>query len=167
MQEMMSHHLNDKRLGEYSMMYDRDDESICSSLDGKDMTSDDERHLYNGQPAAQQITRFNECNKVNRYCRFSNFVQGSFDSSNNQTNLNNNSNSNRFYSNNSDSSFLKMRCKQTLIMASDILSSNKQVRWADDLVDVHTFSTPRIRGWELLRRKLIKTIDAIKQDIEF
>ena len=44
----------------------------------------------------------------------------------------------------------------------------KQVRWADALVDVHTFMSPRSHVlWKRLRKKMVKAAVAIKQDIEF
>jgi len=43
----------------------------------------------------------------------------------------------------------------------------KQVQWAKDLVFVHTYQVPRATGWTVLRTKLRRAIEAIKDDIEF
>ena len=137
--------LSDKR---GYIMFDTDDDSVCSSLDGKE-SIDEDRHFV----PSRQILRWNDWEKIHRYCKFSNTINSEYQV-NRSCPI-------------SNRSYFKMRCKNTLMMASDILSNSKQVRWADDLVDVHTYSTPRIRGWELLRKKVLKTIDAIKHDIDF
>ena len=48
------------------------------------------------------------------------------------------------------------------------LSHMKQVRWADALVDVHTYISPRSHVlWKKLRKKVAKAAESLKQDIEF
>ena len=46
----------------------------------------------------------------------------------------------------------------------------RSVSWADDLVNVHTYTKPRQKrqsGWQLLKRKMSQVMQAIKEDIEF
>lgn len=46
----------------------------------------------------------------------------------------------------------------------------RSVSWADDLVNVHTYTKPKQRrqsGWQILRRKMSQVMKAIKEDIDF
>ena len=46
----------------------------------------------------------------------------------------------------------------------------RSVSWADDLVNVHTYTKPkqvRQSGWQILRKKMSQVMKAIKEDIDF
>eukprot|EP00794_Sanderia_malayensis_P018150 gene18150-19961_t len=52
----------------------------------------------------------------------------------------------------------------------EVSRPRRSVSWADDLVNVHTYTKPRQRGqngWQILKRRLSQVIKAIKEDIEF
>ena len=50
----------------------------------------------------------------------------------------------------------------------EVLSHIKQVRWADALVDVHTYISPKSHVlWNKLRKKVAKAAVSLIQDIEF
>jgi len=58
--------------------------------------------------------------------------------------------------------------RTSIMRSKDELGQMKQVRWADALVDVHTFISPRSHVlWKKLRKKMAKAAEAIKQDIAF
>ena len=61
---------------------------------------------------------------------------------------------------------------RTFKATTEILNSyndNKRVRWASDLVDVHTYKVPKSKktsSWTVLRQKLRKAVTALKDDID-
>jgi len=57
---------------------------------------------------------------------------------------------------------------RTLKTTTHLLESyDKRVRWAADLVDVHTYKVPKTAGyWTVLRKKFRKAVDALKDDVD-
>ena len=56
---------------------------------------------------------------------------------------------------------------RTLNTTTKLLNSyDKKVRWAAELVDVHTYKVPKDSGWCILRRKLKNAVEALRQDID-
>ena len=52
----------------------------------------------------------------------------------------------------------------------DTARPRRSVSWADDLVNVHTYTRPKQRrqsGWQILRRKMSQVMKAIREDIDF
>uniref|UniRef100_A0A7M5X2M8 Uncharacterized protein n=1 Tax=Clytia hemisphaerica TaxID=252671 RepID=A0A7M5X2M8_9CNID len=56
---------------------------------------------------------------------------------------------------------------KTLNTTTELLNSyDKKVRWATDLVDVHTYKVPKTSSWQVLRKKFRKAVTALKDDID-
>ena len=132
------------------------------------------RDYHNNTYSNNHNDTYNSINS-NAYIHSNNHNNNTY---NHNTNINNNINSNNTITttvtkqHRHSKSLASIRGRllfKTLKTTTDILSSydkDKKVRWASQLVDVHTYNVPKTSGWSVLRQKLRKAVTAIKDDID-